>query len=89
MALLIDETEIDMSLYLEEALPKLERLKNIEERCPHCGDMIRYPLIARKRDIESFKELLDIMNKYLGEMGVPGKILSEIMDGINSRLNIQ
>jgi hypothetical protein len=81
------EKEIEIN-FLDEALSKLT-LDYTTEKCPHCGHIINRIPVARKSDIRAFRELLNIMNKYLNDEGVPEKILGTLMDRINARLSIQ
>lgn len=87
MTIYVDDREIE--IFLEQALPMLEEIPVIEERCYHCNNPMRFPIIARKRDIDSFKELLKIAAEYLIENGIQEKVLAEIMKKIEERLNIQ
>jgi mevalonate kinase len=51
--------------------------------------MMRFPIIARREDIEAFEELIKMAKKYLKENGVEEKMLSSLLKKINDRLNLQ
>lgn len=84
----IDETDfLEFVEVASEKIPEPHMPEVYETRCPHCNEIIRLPLVARKRDLENLAKLIDIANEYLNEEDVPKKILTELMNKINKELN--
>ena len=65
MSLLIEE-EIVFE-FIEDAMEAMRvkdgRIHDVS--CPNCGDLIRFPIVARKEDIENIKLLLNVMTDYI------------------------
>lgn len=79
--------ENHLTSFLEEALPSTPEFEAITEYCPHCRMLIRYPLVARERDIKAFKLLLEIAEKYLKEHGGEKAMLEDIMGKIKAAMS--
>jgi hypothetical protein len=71
-----------VSNFLEKAMPMMPSFDLIEEPCPFCHRQIRYPLMARQRDVDAIGGLFELAEKYLDEHGVTEKILRQILDEI-------
>jgi hypothetical protein len=54
--------------------------QSIEEKCPHCGLPVRYPLIARQSDIDLFVAMMaagmDVMQRH----GIVGHLLNDVRE---------
>lgn len=46
--------------------------------CPHCGIPVRYPIIARERDIEDFRKLIESACRVMDKYGITLNLLAEI-----------
>lgn len=46
--------------------------------CPHCRLPVRYPVIARKVDIEDFEALMKCAYESMREFGITGNLLASI-----------
>lgn len=55
--------------------------------CPRCGCPVDFPLIARKSDIDHFKYLIQLAEKYLNEKGVRSKIINDMFEYIGKQLS--
>lgn len=62
-----------------DAVLDLSPLPEVSHKCPHCGLTVRYPKVARERDIESLQELVAIAEKYIEDKGVAKKMLAECL----------
>ena len=74
------ENDTDMSRWIAGTLTEMRNLNMpiISESCPHCGIPIRYPLIARKTDIEAFSRMLNTAAIVMREYGITGNLLADI-----------
>lgn len=54
----IDDSEIDK--FISGVLPAMHTasMRVADEPCPRCGHPIRFPIVARKCDVDMFKHLL-------------------------------
>ena len=87
--MLIDNTKIDC--FIETSIQQLRpnHTKTVTFPCPRCGTGVYFPVIARKHDIDAFKELLEIAKAYLAGEGVVEKMLASIIDRIHLSLLIK
>lgn len=46
--------------------------------CPHCGIPVRYPIIARRQDIEDFGALIKSACRVMDKYGITLNLLAEI-----------
>ena len=63
---------------LEEALDTLREPELAQITCPYCKQEIKLPVIARECDIQAFKELMQIAEKYLKDKDLLFKMLDYI-----------
>lgn len=49
-----------------------------ETPCPHCGVQIRYPLVARKTDLDMFEQMVSVAHRVMNDYGITGNLLAEI-----------
>lgn len=61
----------------------LEEMRNtsmpvISEQCPHCGYPIRYPVMAKKSDLERFNRLLHTAAEVMRKHGITANLLADI-----------
>lgn len=60
-------------------------------QCHHCGheSPMKFPVVVRKSDIEAFRTVIRVAEKYLGEKGVTQMLLYdmfyEIIDNIRKK----
>lgn len=71
-----DNLESWIACTLEEMRQQIPQ--TIEDVCPHCRGPILYPLIARKSDIELFKEMIISADKIMQKYGITANILADI-----------
>ncbi len=64
----------------EECLSAIEFSEppKTEQKCHHCGLVMRYPLIARQSDLDNFKKLMEAAQEVLDRNGVTALLLSEV-----------
>lgn len=46
--------------------------------CYHCGNLIRYPIIARRSDINDFSELMRSAYRIMDKHGITANLLADI-----------
>jgi len=46
--------------------------------CPHCRYPVRYPLVARKSDIDILTQMIKSANRVMIDWGITGCLLAEI-----------
>lgn len=51
---------------------------SIEDRCPHCGLSIRYPLVARQSDLELFEKMMHSAFNVMKRHGITANLLADI-----------
>ncbi len=49
-----------------------------DQKCPHCGVVARYPIVARESDMRVFAELMAAAQAVLDRHGVMAHLLSEV-----------
>lgn len=78
MALVIDDKDLD--IFLETTLTEISVSRgNIStQKCPRCSTDVRFPVVARKRDIDDFKRIMNITYDVIGDYGVMTAILNDI-----------
>jgi hypothetical protein len=57
-----------------------------ECRCPHCGLMVRYPMIARESDIKALDQLIEATKGYMRDHGIDTGIVREILERCLNRI---
>jgi len=50
----------------------------IEDKCCHCGLVMRFPLVARKSDIDLFEMLLESAYQVMERHGITANLLADI-----------
>lgn len=74
------EKRKEFNQFLESTLTEISRaeLDTHSHNCPHCGNIVRYPTIARQQDIDDFIKIMnsafDVMRRY----GITANLLAEI-----------
>ena len=69
----------------EEGLSAISEMQGpqvVEEKCFHCGLPNRYPLIARRSDLNYFHDLMDEAKKVLRRHQIEEHLLSEVLTEI-------
>lgn len=74
------ENDKDLMKWVGETLEEMRHQNppSLEDRCPHCGLAIRYPLIARKSDIELFAQMMASAAKVMDKHGITANLLADI-----------
>lgn len=74
------EDDKDMNKWIGGTLEEMRAytIPSLEERCPHCGCAIRYPLIARKRDIDLFTQMIATAHEVMDKHGITANLLADI-----------
>lgn len=74
------EKDADITKWVGETLEAMryELPPDIEEKCPHCGVVIRYPLIARKSDIDLFQQVMASAYLVMLRHGITANLLADI-----------
>ena len=70
----------NLTEWLSETLDemRLTIMPTVEQRCPHCGLPIRYPLIARESDIKLFENLMRSAFDVMLRHGITANLLADI-----------
>ena len=70
----------DMALWIGNTLEEMraQNPPSLEDRCPHCGLSIRFPLIARKSDVELFKKMMALAAEVMDRHGITANLLADI-----------
>ena len=55
-----------------------EEFRTHSHSCPHCGNSVLYPTIARAADIEDFRRIMTTALKVMDGYGITGNLLAEI-----------
>ena len=50
----------------------------IVTKCPHCALPVRFPLVARRSDIELFAALINSAQEVMQRYGITGALLADI-----------
>lgn len=74
------EDDKDLSKWVGDTLEVMrsQNPPSIQDRCPHCGLSIRYPLIARKSDLELFATMMASAAEVMDRHGITANLLAEI-----------
>lgn len=66
--------------FLEMSLTEIRNASTpcAQERCPHCGVPIRFPIIVKQSDIDLFHSLMESAYGVLDRHGVTAKLFAEI-----------
>ena len=86
------EIEDRVLRFVEEGISALredEGLKIIAKFCPRCGTPIRFPVIARREDVEHVQLLINILSAYLKESGAFDDMYQKLRDKIELALIIR
>lgn len=75
----IDENK-DMTKWISGTLEEMraQNPPSLQDRCPHCGLSIRYPLVARRSDIELFEKMMRSAFAVMDRTGITANLLAEI-----------
>lgn len=74
------ERNIDMHKWVGDTLEEL-RLQLppiIENKCYHCGLVMRFPLVARQSDVDMFKTLIESAYKVMDKHEITANLLADI-----------
>jgi len=50
----------------------------IVTKCPHCDCPVRFPLVARRSDIELFAALINSAQEVMQRYGITGALLADV-----------
>ena len=66
--------------FLESTLIDISRaeLSTHSQSCPHCGNLVRYPTVARQTDIEDFERIMHSAFAVMKRHGITANLLAEI-----------
>lgn len=76
MTLHIDKTMAFLSETLNEI--SMRELPIHSQNCPHCGNLVRYPTVARQQDIEDFEKIMNSAFAVMKRHGITAHLLAEI-----------
>lgn len=64
----------------DEALSDMSKasFKTHSHPCPHCGCHVRYPVTARKADLDDFAELMKAAYRAMDRLGITGNLIAEL-----------
>lgn len=89
MSIEIDETdEAELLKYLDKTLPitpTRRKCKDTWVLCPHCKFQfpVRTPIVVSRKDVESFKELLGIIQRHADkELHTSQNMLKELLESV-------
>lgn len=76
--MLIDDNELPS--FIEGSLRAIQdaSIQLHTRPCPHCGIPVRYPIIARKQDVEDFRALIQSACRVMDKYGITLNLLAEI-----------
>lgn len=74
------EDDKNMAVWIGDTLEEMRNQNppRLEDRCPHCGFSIRYPLIARKSDVELFEKVMKSAFDVMARHGITANLLADI-----------
>lgn len=77
--LIIDNTKIHTE-FLGNMLTEISRaeLSVHSHECPHCGNLVRYPSIARQQDIKDFEKIMSVAYAVMQRHGITAHLLADI-----------
>lgn len=50
--------------------------------CPHCGVLVRYPIVARRQDVEDFALLMHAAQSAMIRFGITGNLVAELQSQV-------
>ena len=74
--LIMDDTNLHR--FIADALISQATVKTSTHQCYHCGCPIRYPIIARKSDIDAFSKLMKSAYKIMDKHGITANLIADI-----------
>lgn len=79
MKMNIEKTK-DLSSFLSETLTEISRIELDvhSHNCPHCGNLVRYPTVARQQDIDDFRKIMESAFDVMKRHGITANLLAEI-----------
>lgn len=74
------EKKQELNDFLEFTLDSisLSALPEHSHPCPHCNYMVRYPTIARQRDIDDFHMIMESASKVMERHGITANLLADV-----------
>lgn len=74
------QNDTEMAKWIGDTLDEMrnQHPPSLENRCPHCGLSIRYPLIARKSDIDLFATMMRSAAEVMRKHGITANLLADI-----------
>ena len=74
------EDDKNMSVWIGDTLEEMRNTSppSVEDKCPHCGLSIRYPLMARKSDVELFEKMMKSAFDVMARHGITANLLADI-----------
>ena len=74
------DRNVDMTKWVGDTLDEMrfQLPPTVEDKCHHCGLVMRFPLIARQIDIDLFKTLIESAYKVMDKHGITANLLADI-----------
>lgn len=72
------EDDTNLHRFISDALISQATVNTSTHQCCHCGCPIRYPIIARKSDIEAFSKLMKSAYRIMDKHGITANLLADI-----------
>jgi hypothetical protein len=74
------EDDRDLHKWVDDTLEvmRAQNPPSTQDRCPHCGLMIRYPLVARLSDLVLFEKIMRSASAVMKKHGITANLLADI-----------
>jgi hypothetical protein len=74
------EEDMDWYKWVDETLEiiSIQNPQTAQDRCPHCGLIIRYPIVVRRSDLVLFEETMKSAYSVMRRHGITANLLADI-----------
>ena len=74
------QKNISLDSWIESTLTsiRMESPPIVENKCHHCGLVMRFPLVARESDVKDFKTLIHSAYDVMERHGITANLLADI-----------
>lgn len=85
--MLIEES--DFGILEEGILEARKHLKTVDMPCPRCNTPVRFPVVARRHDIQIMQDMLKGIMDYAERAGIMDMVFTDMMDQIQLSMTIR
>jgi hypothetical protein len=74
------EEDIDWCKWVDETLEiiSIQNPPATQDKCPHCGLIIRYPIVVRRSDLVLFEKIMKSAYSVMRRHGITANLLADI-----------